>query len=316
MHPGPSTYPSAAALVIGSGGVRVTGGGRFDGVIYALRREKATAGGADVRIQDGSTVRGAVFIDDNESLAPKHGEILVEPAGCTVLCDVLSSLLGSLNGSLPAVEYDESVVRGVSNFDTPPWSQARSGLYLRALMRRLRCRSVIQAGAAYSQEAEHTLLATLLAAAAAPVAQRHGHGAAARRRRSASRTSFFPDPHGQRALDLPAQRIARPTRSRLGAARTFDSGTIAAMRTGSITFRGRTRTRSSASCIHMSTLGSCGSRRTAAVLYAASRSASSSRRPARRRNACSSSLRVSGCVMPSSRLVSRMPTGPPPPFTP
>jgi hypothetical protein len=58
-----------------------------------------------------------VFVDDNESLTPKHGEVLVEPAACLGLCELLSSLLGSLDGSLPAVEYDESVVRGVSNFD-------------------------------------------------------------------------------------------------------------------------------------------------------------------------------------------------------
>jgi Tfp pilus assembly protein PilX len=112
-----STNPSASALVVGSGGVRVTGGGRFTGVIYALRRVKATAGGADVRIQDGSKVRGAVFVDDNDALSPKHGEIVVEPVACTGLCQLLSSLLGSLDGSLPAVEYDESTVRAVSNFD-------------------------------------------------------------------------------------------------------------------------------------------------------------------------------------------------------
>ncbi|MEA2188485.1 MAG: hypothetical protein QOK16_3496 [Solirubrobacteraceae bacterium] len=112
--------PAARALVIGSGGVRVTGGGRFTGVIYALRRKKATAGGADVRIQNNSKVRGAVFIDDNAALTPKHGEILVEPAAVSCLlnlCNVLNTLLGSLNGSLPAVEYDESAVRGVSDFD-------------------------------------------------------------------------------------------------------------------------------------------------------------------------------------------------------
>jgi Tfp pilus assembly protein PilX len=114
-----SGNPSALALVIGSGGVRVTGGGRFTGVIYALRRKKATAGGADVRIQGGSKVRGGVFVDDNQSLTPKHGEVVVEPPGCLLglLCGVLGNLLNSLDGSLPAVEYNENAVRGVSTFD-------------------------------------------------------------------------------------------------------------------------------------------------------------------------------------------------------
>lgn len=115
-----SSNPSAAALVIGSGGVRITGGGRFTGVIYALRRKQATVGGADVRIQDGSKVRGGVFVDDNRSLTPKHGEVVVEPPQCglgLLLCGVLDSLLSSLDGSLPAVKYDEDAVRGVSTFD-------------------------------------------------------------------------------------------------------------------------------------------------------------------------------------------------------
>jgi hypothetical protein len=65
-------------------------------------------------------VRGGVFVDDNQSLTPKHGEVVVEPPQCglgSLLCGVLDSLLSSLDGSLPAVEYDEDAVRGVSTFD-------------------------------------------------------------------------------------------------------------------------------------------------------------------------------------------------------
>jgi hypothetical protein len=73
---------TAAALIVASGGVQVQGGGTFTGVIYAMHRAAVVPSTqADVRIENGSKVVGAVFIDDNPALAAasRHGWIEVVP---------------------------------------------------------------------------------------------------------------------------------------------------------------------------------------------------------------------------------------------
>ena len=116
-----------------------------------------------------------------------------------------------------------------------------------------------------------------------------------------------------------------------GAARSFDSGTIRGMQAGSVTFT-KPGTFKYYCEFHATMKGTvtvvslivcavgCGgishSAREAVVCYAASRRASSSRRLASRSSARSSSLRVSGWVMPRRRLASRRPTGPSTPSTP
>ena len=83
-----SGNPSARALVVGSGGVRVcpnatcasaSGGGTFSGVIYALhRRAPLQNNWADVRVEGGAKVVGGVFVDDNAALSGSHQRGFVE----------------------------------------------------------------------------------------------------------------------------------------------------------------------------------------------------------------------------------------------
>ena len=87
----PADDPSAAALVVGAGGVRVcptaacgsaATAGTFTGVIYALHRKAPLQSGrADVQIEGGSKVVGGVYVDDNASLpsANRHGFVNVIP---------------------------------------------------------------------------------------------------------------------------------------------------------------------------------------------------------------------------------------------
>lgn len=172
----------AAALVVGSGGVRVTragdgscpagavttttGPGTFRGIIYALHDKAIAANpttnpnGVDVRIECGSRVFGAVFADDNPKLgAAKHGQVEVVPppidlttiisnlplcqglAGGIVCAPVLAiaggpvdavvnllatlgvnattlaaAIVPQLNQSLPAVTYNNTIVKAVTTF--------------------------------------------------------------------------------------------------------------------------------------------------------------------------------------------------------
>jgi hypothetical protein len=106
---------NAAALIVASGGVQVQGGGTFTGVIYAMHRAAIVPSTqADVRIENGSKVVGAVFIDDNQALAAasRHGWIEVVPPPINlsavinalpvcqvflvgpILCGVVTGLLG------------------------------------------------------------------------------------------------------------------------------------------------------------------------------------------------------------------------------
>lgn len=93
-----SGNPSATALVVGSGGVRVQGGGTFTGVIYALHRTALAGGAADVRVEGGSKVVGAVFADDNPALASssRHGVVSVipPPINMTAVLQSITSTLG------------------------------------------------------------------------------------------------------------------------------------------------------------------------------------------------------------------------------
>lgn len=138
----PASTPTATALIVGAGGVRVRGGGTFTGVIYALRRQALAGDVADVRIEDGSRVSGGVFVDDNPALGSRsRGQVLVIPPPPDI-CDMLSPLLEAtcrllglnavlsllnvdslvaqllpqLGSHLPAVVYNENAVRAVATF--------------------------------------------------------------------------------------------------------------------------------------------------------------------------------------------------------
>jgi type II secretory pathway pseudopilin PulG len=93
--------PVATALIVGSGGVRVQGSGKFTGVIYALHRKSLAGGIADVRIEGTSSsspkVVGAVFADDNPALvgALQHGVVEVVPPPID-----MSSVLDTITDSL------------------------------------------------------------------------------------------------------------------------------------------------------------------------------------------------------------------------
>jgi len=107
----------AAALIVGSGGVRVvrsahpaaasnacpspvtttTGDGTFRGVIYALHRKVPSGGAADVRIECGSKVFGGVFVDDNDDLgASAHGQVEVISPQIN-----MSTVITSITSTLP-----------------------------------------------------------------------------------------------------------------------------------------------------------------------------------------------------------------------
>lgn len=148
-----NTAPSGAAakaLIVGSGGVRVQGGGTYTGVIYALHRTAPTL--ADVRIEGGSKVVGGVFVDSRDT---DHGMVEVVPPAIGIgaaitslpvcqnlltklLCSLTSVLTGPLDGVLstlgisaatlatailpqlnaqmPAITYDAATVKAVSTF--------------------------------------------------------------------------------------------------------------------------------------------------------------------------------------------------------
>jgi hypothetical protein len=132
--------PSAKALIIGSGGVQVQGGGRFTGVINTMRGKALAGGVADVRISGGSEVSGGVFADDNSALGSnRHGEVEVivpAPNLCSALgllqlvCNllglnglinalggVITPLLPQLSPYLPAITYNAGVVSAVTTFN-------------------------------------------------------------------------------------------------------------------------------------------------------------------------------------------------------
>lgn len=89
---------SAKSLIVGAGGVRVTGGGTYTGTIYALHR-KALAF-ADVRISGSSKVVGGVFVDDDASLgANAHGSVQITPPTLN-----LTTALNSLIPGLPVCQ--------------------------------------------------------------------------------------------------------------------------------------------------------------------------------------------------------------------
>jgi Tfp pilus assembly protein PilX len=127
---------SAAALVVASGGIEVQGGGTFTGVLYAMHRKAVKSGAtevADVRIEQNSKVLGAVFVDDNPTLAvaSRHGWVEVVPPPFSlstmlnslgicgvfivgpIICGVLTGLLGTsvdaLLGSLSAAGLTELI---------------------------------------------------------------------------------------------------------------------------------------------------------------------------------------------------------------
>jgi len=94
--------PSATALIVGAGGVRVQGNGTFTGVIYALHRKALAGGIADVRIVGTAAagspkVVGAVFADDNPALAAasRHGvvEVVPPPINMTAVVNSITSTL-------------------------------------------------------------------------------------------------------------------------------------------------------------------------------------------------------------------------------
>jgi len=150
-----STNPSAKALIVGSGSVRVcansgcstsSSAGTFTGVIYALHRTATTL--SDVRIEDGGKVVGGVYVDDNSALpsAQQHGvvEIIPPPVSLSsmqnnilckvpllgsILCNtldaalgilglntVLANIAGQLDPYFPALTYDDTVVKSVTTF--------------------------------------------------------------------------------------------------------------------------------------------------------------------------------------------------------
>jgi hypothetical protein len=85
---------AARALIVGAGGVTVTGGGTYTGVIHTLHRTALP--GPDVRIT-GSKVVGAVFADNNPSLsgAHRHGKVVVVPPAIN-MSDVITSITSTL----------------------------------------------------------------------------------------------------------------------------------------------------------------------------------------------------------------------------
>jgi hypothetical protein len=127
--------PSAKALIVASGGVRVTGGGKFTGVINTLRGKALASDVPDVRIEGGSLVDGAVFADDNSALGAKnHGQVqvIIPPPSCTglvqaLLCALLglvpflgstvNAILPQLSPYLPAITYNQAVVSAVTTFN-------------------------------------------------------------------------------------------------------------------------------------------------------------------------------------------------------
>jgi hypothetical protein len=146
---------SAKALIVGSGGVRVCANaacsasgtpGTYTGVIYALHRTDPAL--EDVRIEYGSKVIGGVYIDDNAALAlaSRHGSFRVIPPAVSisamqnsllcslpllgpVLCGTLTLLINVLGlnavlagitpqiaPALPALTYNDTVVKSVATF--------------------------------------------------------------------------------------------------------------------------------------------------------------------------------------------------------
>ncbi|MEA2129869.1 MAG: hypothetical protein QOJ85_2760 [Solirubrobacteraceae bacterium] len=144
---------SAKALIVGSGGVRVCANstcaasgtpGTFTGVIYVLHQTDPTLD--DVTVEYGSKVSGGVYIDDNAALATRHGSFKAIPPAVSItamqnnilcvlpllgpiLCGTLTLLINVLglqtvlngitpqiNPALPAVTYNDPVVKSVTTF--------------------------------------------------------------------------------------------------------------------------------------------------------------------------------------------------------
>ena len=120
--------PSAKAVVVGAGGIRVcsnatcasaSSGGTFTGVLYALHRKAPlTNNWADIRIEGGSKVVGGVFVDDDPALPGSHKRGFVEvippplsisaaiaslPVCQNLLTRALCSLTSVLTGTLDNV---------------------------------------------------------------------------------------------------------------------------------------------------------------------------------------------------------------------
>jgi Tfp pilus assembly protein PilX len=95
--------PSATALIVGAGGVRVQGNGTYTGVIYALHRKALAGGIADVRVEGTAAggsprVVGAVFADDNPALAAadRRGVVEVVPKPIN-----MTTVINSITATLP-----------------------------------------------------------------------------------------------------------------------------------------------------------------------------------------------------------------------
>jgi len=93
-----SPAPNATAVIVGSGGVKVQGGGTFTGVVYALHRTALAGGIADIRVEGGSHIVGGAFADDNAALpaASRHGMVEVVPPAIN-----MSSVLSAITATLP-----------------------------------------------------------------------------------------------------------------------------------------------------------------------------------------------------------------------
>jgi hypothetical protein len=120
--------PSAAALIVRSGGIEVQGGGTFTGVLYAMHNKAVLNGAtevADVRVEQNSKVVGAVFADDNATLpaASRHGwvEVVAPPFSLNNIINSLGVcgviivgpiLCGVLNGLLNATGIDSLLSSG------------------------------------------------------------------------------------------------------------------------------------------------------------------------------------------------------------
>jgi Tfp pilus assembly protein PilX len=135
---------TAAALIVRSGGIEIQGGGTFTGVLYAMHNKAVLNGAtevADVRIENNSKVLGAIFVDDNATLAAasRHGWVEVVPPPFSlntllsglgicgviivgpILCGVLNGLLGggvdALLGGLSATGLTQLIASLTTQLD-------------------------------------------------------------------------------------------------------------------------------------------------------------------------------------------------------
>lgn len=134
-----SANPSAAAVVVGSGGVRVcynagctnptaANGGTFTGVIYALHRKSPLQNNwADVRVEGNTKVVGGVFTDDDASASTgnTHGFVDVIPttslasaiANLPICKNILTKLVCSLTSTLTGTVDHLLTALGISAGD-------------------------------------------------------------------------------------------------------------------------------------------------------------------------------------------------------